>query len=461
MFRRLHAPVAMLPDAWASDVLVEIDDGGVIASVTPGVPRGEAEDAGGPLVPGMPNLHSHAFQRAMAGLAERMGSPEDSFWTWREVMYRFLARLDPDDCHAIASQLYVEMLREGYTAVAEFHYLHRDPAGRRYADPAEMSLAHVRAAREAGIAITHLASLYAHGGFGGAPLAPGQRRFATAPADVLEIVRRVRAEHRADPDVRAGVAPHSLRAVSPPLLAELLDGLAEAAPTAPVHIHAAEQVKEVEDCLAWSGRRPVEWLLDNAPVDERWCLVHCTHMTREETRRLAASGAVAGLCPTTEGNLGDGIFPFPAFFAADGHFGIGGDSHVSRSPVEELRWLEYVQRLQHRRRNLAASPARPSVGATLWRRALDGGCRALARPAGAIAPGARADLVVLDGEHPDLEGRRDDAILDTLVFSGSERLVRHVAVSGRWVIRDRRHEREHAIADRYRRAVAKLLADAG
>jgi formimidoylglutamate deiminase len=458
MIRRLHAPVAMLPDEWARDVLVEIGPDGAIASVTPNAPRGDAEDAGGPLVPGMPNLHSHAFQRAMAGLAERMGARDDSFWTWREVMYRFLSRLAPEDCHTIAAQLYVEMLRNGYTAVAEFHYLHNDPAGRPYADRAEMSLAHLRAAREAGIAITHLPSLYAHATFGAAPLKPTQIRFATQPEDVLEIVRRVRGAYRDDADVRVGVAPHSLRAVSPPLLAALLSGLDEVAPTAPVHIHAAEQTKEVDDCVAWSGRRPVEWLLENAGVDERWCLVHCTHMTAAETRELAGRRAVAGLCPTTEGNLGDGLFPLEAYLGAGGHFGIGGDSHVSQSPVEELRWMEYVQRLRHQRRNIAASEARPSVGATLWRRALEGGSRALGRAMGVISPGARADLLVLDGEHPNLAGREGDGILDALIFAGNERLVRHVAVSGNWVVRDSRHADEPAIAERYKRVVTRLLA---
>jgi formimidoylglutamate deiminase len=458
MIRRLHAPVAMLPDEWAREVLIEIRPDGSIESVTPNVPRGDAEDAGGPVIPSMPNLHSHAFQRAMAGLAERMGSPDDSFWTWREVMYRFLARLTPEDCHAIASQLYVEMLRNGYTAVAEFHYLHNDSTGRPYADPAEMSLAHVRAAREVGMAITHLPSLYAHSTFGAAPLKPAQIRFATRPEDVLEIVRRVRSEFRDDADVRVGVSPHSLRAVSPPLLAELLSGLDEVAPTAPVHIHAAEQTKEVDDCLAWSGRRPVEWLLENAGVDERWCLVHCTHMNSDETRELARRRAVAGLCPTTEGNLGDGIFPLADYLAAGGHFGIGGDSHVSQNPVEELRWLEYVQRLRHQRRNIAASAARPSVGATLWRRALEGGSRALGRTMGAIAAGARADLLVLDGDHPNLAGREGDGILDALVFAGNDRLVRHVTVSGRWVVRDGRHANEQEIAARYKQAVRRLSA---
>jgi formimidoylglutamate deiminase len=249
-----------------------------------------------------------------------------------------------------------------------------------------------------------------------------------------------------------------MRAVSPPLLTELLSGLDEVAPTAPVHIHAAEQTKEVDDCLAWSGRRPVEWLLENAGVDERWCLVHCTHMSSAETRELARRRAVAGLCPTTEGNLGDGIFPLADYLAAGGHFGIGGDSHVSQSPVEELRWLEYVQRLRHQRRNIAASDARPSVGATLWRRALEGGSRALGRTMGAIAPGARADLLVLDGDHPNLAGREGDGILDALVFAGNDRLVRHVAVSGSWVVRDGHHADEQGIAARYREVVRRLIA---
>jgi formimidoylglutamate deiminase len=404
----------------------------------------------------MPNLHSHAFQRALAGRTEWRGSAgHDSFWTWREAMYRFAARLEPDEANAIATQLYVELLKRGYTAVAEFQYVHNAPGGAPYAEPAEMSLAHLRAARDAGIAITLLPVLYAHGGFGGAPLDATQARFAGSPSSILRIAERSRAA--AHPDARVGVAAHSLRAVSPALLGELVAGVTALDASAPIHIHAAEQPKEVADCLAWSGQRPVAWLLDHAPVDARWCLVHSTHLDDPEVARLAASGAVAGLCPTTEANLGDGVFRLPEYLAAGGRFGVGSDSHVARDPAEELRLLEYTQRLAQLARNVAASAARPSVGASLWDAAARGGAQALGRDAGTLAPGRRADLVVLDGAHLDLVEREGDAILDALVFSGGLGVVRDVMVGGRWVVRDGRHAAEAQSAARYRTAVTRLL----
>jgi formimidoylglutamate deiminase len=456
MSERLFAARALLADGWASDVLLEIDAIGTLTRVTPGAVPGSAERAAGPVVPGMPNLHSHAFQRAMAGLAERRGNAgADSFWTWREAMYRFVARIGPDDAEAIAALLYVELLEAGYTSVAEFHYLHRAPGGAPYADPAEMSRAHVRAARAAGIALTLLPVLYAHGGFGGAPLAPAQARFAGTPESVLDVARRLRAD--ADADLRIGVAAHSLRAVTPDALAALVAGITALDPTAPIHVHAAEQRKEVDDCRAWSGQAPVAWLLDHAAPDPRWCLVHCTHLDDGELARLAGCGAVAGLCPTTEANLGDGIFRAPEFAAAGGRWGIGSDSHVARDPAEELRLLEYAQRLTRRERNVLASAHRDSVGGTLWDAAARGGAQALGRAAGVLAPGARADLVVIDGNHVDLAGRDGDAVLDALVFGGGRGLVRDVMVGGRWVVREGRHPAREAVAARYRARVGRLL----
>jgi formimidoylglutamate deiminase len=457
MTARLFAPQALLRDGWADDVLFEIDGAGAIVSVTPRAALGSAERTAGPVIAGMPNLHSHAFQRALAGRTEQRGAAgRDSFWTWRETMYRFVGRLGPDDAHAIATQLYIELLKRGYTAVAEFQYVHNAPDGSPYADAAEMSLAHLRAARDAGIALTLLPVLYAHGGFGGAPLDAAQMRFAGSVDGVLRIVERARSAP--DAKVRVGVAAHSLRAVSPPLLNELVTGIARLDPAAPIHVHAAEQKKEVDDCIAWSGQRPVAWLLDHAPVDARWCLVHCTHLDDPEVARLAASGAVAGLCPTTEASLGDGVFRLPEFLAAGGHFGVGSDSHVARDPAEELRLLEYAQRLTRLERNVAGSTARPSVGATLWDAAARGGAQALGLSAGTLAPGGRADLVVLDGANVDLAGRRDDAILDALVFAGGSGLVRDVMVGGRWVVREGRHGDEEKTAKRYREAAARLLA---
>jgi formimidoylglutamate deiminase len=457
MTSRLFAPHALLRHGWADDVVLEIDAAGTIVAATPQAVPGTAERAAGPVIPGMPDLHSHAFQRALAGRSEHRGeSGRDTFWTWRETMYRFVARLEPDDAHAIAAQLHVELLKSGYTAVAEFQYVHNAPAGSPYADPAEMSLAYLRAAGESGIALTLLPVLYTQGGFGGAPLGAVQARFATSPDGLLDVVQRARAA--AGENTRVGVAAHSLRAVSAPQLQALVDGITRLDPAAPIHIHAAEQRKEVDECVAWSGKRPVAWLLDHAPVDARWCLVHCTHLDDAEVPRLGASGAVAGLCPSTEANLGDGVFRLPDFLAAGGRYGIGSDSQVSRDPAEELRWLEYGQRLTRRERNIAASASRPSVGATLWDAAARGGAQALGRAAGELAPGRCADLLVLDAAHVDLAGRRGDALLDALVFSGSSGLVRDVMVGGRWVVRERRHAAEDAIAARYRKTVARLLA---
>ncbi len=436
-------------DGWRSPGFVEVDDAGNLAAL----PDRPAADAGeipiaGHAIPGMPNLHSHAFQRAMAGLAERAGPGADSFWTWRETMYRFVDRLAPDDMEAIAGQLYVEMLKAGYTSVGEFHYLHHAPDGRAYDDPGEMSGRILAAAAHAGIGITLLPVLYGAGGFGGAPAGPGQRRFVTGVDDYLALVETLRRICDGDPQCRVGIAPHSLRAVPPEDLAAVLDGVDA---DAPVHIHIAEQTREVEDCLAWCGARPVEWLLANAPVGERWCLVHATHMTQAETEALAASGAVAGLCPTTEANLGDGLFPVPGYHAAGGIWGIGSDSHVSVSPIEELRWLEYGQRLILRRRGIAAS------GGALYRAALDGGTRALGRKVGALEAGRRADIVVLDGDHPILAGRDGEDVLDSLVYSGNVTPVRDVMVGGVWIVRDGAHRDQRAIAASYGRTMDRLL----
>ncbi len=454
---RLFATEALLLDGWAQDVLIETGGDGAIDSVSPGALPGDAARARGPVIPGMANLHSHAFQRAMAGLTEVAGG-DDSFWTWRQVMYGFVAALNPQQVHAIAAQVYVEMLKQGYTAVGEFHYLHNRPDGGAYGDPAEMSRQVVEAALKAGIGITHLPVLYASNGFGGKPLVQPQSRFRSDPASVVRIVETIRTAYADTPDVGVGLAPHSLRAAPPEMLAEAVRALHELDKTAPVHIHIAEQLREVSECLEWSGCTPVDWLYDHMPVDARWCLVHATHVNTGETERMAKSGAVAGLCPTTEGNLGDGLFPLLPYMQAGGHFGIGSDSHVSVSPVEELRWLEYGQRLAHHRRAVAATPESPSVGATLWRAALAGGAQALGRPLGAIAPVLRADLLVLDGSHLMLEGRHGDVILDTLVFAGNECLVRDVMVGGNWVVRDRRHAREDDIAAAWRKAVAELPA---
>jgi len=452
----LWAETALLPDGWAARVRLEIDAAGNLAAVRAGAPPADAERLAGAVLPGMPNLHSHAFQRAMAGLAERLAPGEASFWTWREVMYRFLERLGPEEVRAIAAQLYVEMLEAGYTAVGEFHYLHHQPDGRPYADPAEMSLAVLAAARAAGIGLTHLPVLYLAGGFGGAPPEAGQRRFLHDLDGFARLLERLRSAVAGEPDLALGLAPHSLRAVPDAALGEAVAMAERIAADAPLHIHVAEQVREVRDCLAWCGRRPVAHLLEVAPVGPRWCLIHATHMDDDETTELARSGAVAGLCPTTEANLGDGLFNLAAFLDAGGRFGIGSDSHVSVSPLEELRWLEYGQRLNSLRRLVAASEAAPDCGARLWQAAQAGGAQALGRKIGRLAPGCRADLITIDSDHPLLCGRTGDLLLDTLVFSGNANLIRNVMVGGRWRVEDGRHLERERIAAAYCRTIAGL-----
>jgi formimidoylglutamate deiminase len=452
------AEEALLPEGWARDVRIDVDDRGDITRVAAGAQADGAERLAGPVLPGMANVHSHAFQRAMAGLAETRGPTEDDFWTWRELMYRFVARLEPRDAEAIATQLYIEMLKRGYTAVAEFHYVHNDAAGAPYSDRAEMLLRHLAAARSAGIAITLLPSLYSWSGFGRRSLEPEQRRFRGDIAGVLAMVEAARRAAGSDPDVRAGAAPHSLRAVDIAELNELDAALRAQDPAAPIHIHVAEQTKEVDDCIAWSGKRPVELLLETARIDARWCLVHATHMSAAETAALARSGAVAGLCPSTEANLGDGIPPLAEYRRAGGRYGIGGDSHVSRDPAEELRLLEYAQRLAHRRRNLVRGSTTGAIGTTLWREAASGGAQALGRKMGAIAAGCRADLVMLDCDAADLAERTGDAISNALVFSGGDRMVRDVMVAGTWRVRGGRHALEARAAADYRHAIRRLIA---
>jgi len=441
--KKYFARDALLPSGWARDVLIAVDSGEIVAVDADSAPDG-AERLHGPVLPGMANLHSHAFQRAMAGLTDVRAASHDDFWSWRELMYLFMERLTPDHAQAIAEQLYIEMLKHGYTAVAEFHYVHH---------PAEMLTRHLDAARATGIAITLLPSLYRWSGFGAQPLKDRQKRFASDTKMVLEILAGL--SRHVSADVRTGVAPHSLRAVDPQSLKDLVSLIDE---RTPIHIHAAEQTREVEECTLALGKRPVEWLLENCPVDGRWCVVHATHITAGEVIGLAASGAVVGLCPSTEANLGDGIFPLLAYRGASGRYGIGGDSHVSRDPAEELRLLEYVQRLVGRRRNLNISSISPAVGTTLWLEAAAGGAQALGREMGALATDKRADLVVLDADHADLAGKSGDAIANALVFSGSTGLVRDVMVAGRWVVRERHHSLEEKTAQRYAKTLAQLVA---
>lgn len=446
----LFARHALLPGGWAADVLLEWDAAGDLLAVTPGAAAAGAECADY-VLPGMVNLHSHAFQRALGGLTEKAGAGPDSFWTWRELMYRFARNITPEHIEAIAAQLFSECLRHGYTALCEFHYVQRAPDGAMYARPAETAERVIAAARASGIGITMLPVLYSWSGFGEAALKPEQARFKTGAGDVLRMVEAL-APLR-DGQTEVGAAPHSLRAASAGQIRELLDGLPAGRP---LHIHIAEQQAEVQQSLAYSGRRPVQYLMEQVELGPRWCLVHATHLDDGETAALARSGAVAGLCPSTEANLGDGLFPLPEFIGAGGAFGIGSDSHISQGAVEELRWLEYGQRLRLQRRNVAASADQRNVGDFLWQGALQGGARAAGREVGALAACKRADLIVLDSEHPNLYGRAVDEVLGSLVFCGNDNLVRDVLAGGRWVVRGQRHVAQDAIAARYKRTLAEL-----
>jgi len=443
---------ALLPSGWARNVHVDVADG-TITAVTPNAPRDDVHRIAGIAIPGLPNLHCHAFQRGMAGLAERRGPAHDSFWTWREVMYRFLRMLSPDDVEAIAAFAYMQMLETGFTAVGEFHYLHHDIDGRPYADLGEMAARIAAGAAEAGIGLTLLPSLYSHGGFGGAPPPEGQGRFLNDADRFAVLLARSREIVKALPDARVGIAPHSLRAVTPEALARVV----AANPEGPVHIHAAEQTKEVEDCVAALGQPPVAWLLENMKLDPRWCLIHATHMTGDETRALAASGAVAGVCPLTEASLGDGIFDGASFVEYGGRFGVGTDSNIQIEAAAELRQLEYAQRLRDRKRNVLAGHEGESTGRRLYASAVAGGAQALGRNIGAIESGKRADIVVLDAEHHDLAGGQR-TWLDAYVFVAGRALIKTVMVGGETVVQDGHHRRRDVIVARYRTAVARLTA---
>ncbi len=380
----------------------------------------------------------------MAGMAERQTDPADSFWTWRETMYAMAARFAPDLLHAVASQLYVEMLEAGYTSVCEFHYLHHAPDGQPYAPATAMSDALLRAAHDTGIRITLLPVLYMAGGFDGRPLSERQRRFGHDIDAYLRLFDALRT-HEGD-TVRVGCALHSLRAVPPQAMREVLHALPM---DARIHVHIAEQMAEVEECITLRGARPVQWLLDNATVDARWTLVHATHLDDAEVQGIARSGATVAICTTTEGNLGDGLFPLRAYLDAGGRWGVGSDSHISVSPVEELRWLEYGQRLVTRRRNIASSMRSPSVGTTLF-----AGVQASA--ADSTGFDAR-DRIVLDADAPVLAGASEGDLIDRWIFSGNANVVRDVEVAGVRVVEDGRHRDREAIAARYREAMKVLL----
>ncbi|PDT12428.1 MULTISPECIES: formimidoylglutamate deiminase [unclassified Rhizobium] len=444
----VHAGTALTPQGWQKDVRLTLE-GGRIARVEAGVAAAPGDERHALIVPAMGNLHSHAFQRAMAGLAEVRGPANDSFWSWRTVMYKFALAMTPEHVEAVAAKLYAEMLEAGFSRVGEFHYLHHDRDGAAYANIAELAERIGAASQETGIGLTLLPVFYAHSGFGGAQPIDGQRRFINSLESFERLMEGCRGVTGRLDGAELGLAPHSLRAATPEELAMLVPMAGDG----PIHIHVAEQVKEVEDCVAWSGARPVQWLLDHMPVDERWCLIHATHMTEDETRRMAKSGAIAGLCPITEANLGDGAFAAPLFLEEGGRYGIGSDSNVRISLPEELRQLEYSQRLALRARNVIAAPG-GSTALALFSQALAGGGAALKAPAG-LAEGHHADLVSLDTSAvPYLSG---DQILDHWLFAGGVS-VDCVWARGRKQVEGGRHFKRDAIDRRFLAAMGELLA---
>lgn len=449
--QQIWAETALTAEGWQNHVLVSVDGTGTITSVKPD--SGPAGHRTGILLPAPVNLHSHAFQRAMAGLTEARGpDPSDSFWTWRQLMYRFLDQLTPDHVEAITAFVQMEMLEAGYAAVAEFHYLHHQPDGTPYDNVAELSARVCAAAAQTGIGLTLLPVLYEHGGCDGRALGAGQKRFGNTPDKYATLQQAAAKAATALPeDTIVGVAPHSLRAVS-------RDGLNFAdrlAANTPIHMHLAEQVAEVEEVEAAWGKRPVDWLLSNHKVDERWCLIHCTQMTPDETTKLAATGAVAGLCPITESSLGDGIFDGVRYAAANGRFGIGSDSNIRISLAEELRTLEYSQRLRDKGRALLAT-ADKSTGRVLFDGACAGGSQAAARKCGTIEPGRLADLVSLDAGNPDLAGRSGDTVLDSFIFAGGDNLVSDVWAAGRHCVHEGNHLARGRIIQRYIDTIGSL-----
>ena len=465
---RYHMTSAFLSQGWARDAVVTVSDDGLITALEAADPAGRrngAELIDGIVIPGMANAHSHAFQRAMAGNTEYRLSARDSFWTWRAAMYALANRIEPGDLQTLATQLFIEMLKSGYTSVAEFHYLHRQTSGAAYSGSNALWEAIGNAASAAGIALTFLPTLYQTGDFGGRPLKPEQVRFASdtdaflrAVEDRIDAERRGSSPQREMRMQRTGAAFHSLRAVPLDNLRRAARQLRELDASLPLHIHVAEQLLEVQACVRETGRRPIELLLDTGLLDRHWCLVHATHATAEELRGVAAAAATVCVSISTEANLGDGFFDTARFLKASGHLCVGSDSQSTVSPAEELRWLEYQQRLRKKRRAVLAGSAEPHVGTRLWRDAAQHGAHAIGQPAGAIAVGRRADWVVLDAGHPSMVGAMADTALDHLLFAGGDAAIRDVMVAGRWALKDGRHPLEDELRPRFAALMQRLAA---
>ncbi|WP_286263470.1 formimidoylglutamate deiminase [Thalassotalea atypica] len=448
---KLHAKNILLAQGWAQDQLVTIAQGKIVNIEPIGSQTSDVTKA--LVIPGMVNCHSHAFQRAFAGFSEQGSEQGDSFWTWRAIMYKFLAQLSAQDAQVIATQLYIEMLKMGYTRVAEFHYLHHDIDGQTYPELSTMAKAIFDASKNSGIGLTMLPVLYRHSGFGEQAPNEGQARFINDVVQFNQLVSECVELTDTYENTNVGIAPHSLRAVDKASLEKAVSHVRALDEHAPIHIHIAEQQKEVDDCLAHYQKRPVQWLLDNIELDQHWCLIHATHIDESERQGIIKQGAIAGICPTTEANLGDGIFPSTEFIAEGGTWAIGSDSHISVNPVEELRWLEYAQRLIKQQRAILATPKQPSVGRHLWQHAAKGGGQSCGLQLGEIAIGQQADLLVLDSELLSCYANSDQHLLDSLVFASQQPAIDDVMVNGQWVI----ERKQHKLAEQSQAQFAQLL----
>ena len=455
---KLYADNILLANGWATKQTITIEQG-IITAIESGRVEG-AEIAQGAVIPGMVNCHSHAFQRAFAGFSEQGSEGQDSFWTWRKIMYQFLAQLTEVDAKNIAKQLYIEMLKMGYTRVAEFHYLHHDIDGSTYNDDsaslATMAQAIFEAAQESGIGLTLLPVLYQHSGFGEQTPTDGQKRFINSTKQFNQLVSDCFTLSKGFSNTNVGIAPHSLRAVDKTSLSSAVAHVRNLDNQAPIHIHISEQQKEVDDCLAHYGVRPVQWLLDNVELDKHWCLIHATHLDEQERKGIVASRAIAGICPTTEANLGDGIFPTTEFLAENGTIAIGSDSHISVNPIEELRWLEYAQRLIRQQRAILATPEQASVGQNLWQQAAIGGAQSTNSNTGSLAIGKQADLLVLDEDKTKLFANENQHLLDSVIFASQQNPVKDVMVNGHWVIKAQQHAEQELSSNNFAELLIKL-----
>jgi len=452
---KLYAERVLLADGWAKNKTLVIEQG-VIQAIENG--QSVNAEAVGTVIPGMVNCHSHAFQRAFAGFSEQGSEGQDSFWTWRNVMYKFLQQLTAENAQVIATQLYIEMLKMGYTRVAEFHYLHHDANGENYKPLSTMAKAIINAADSSGIGLTLLPVLYRFSGFGEQPANDGQKRFINDTEQFNQLVSECFSLCEQHQNINVGIAPHSLRAVDLSSLKSAVNHVRLLDAKAPIHIHIAEQQQEVNDCLTHYGKRPVQWLLDNMALDQQWCLIHATHIDEQERKGIIAAKAIAGICPTTEANLGDGIFPTTEFLAEHGTFAIGSDSHISVNPVEELRWLEYAQRLIKQQRAILANEQQLSVGQNLWQRAAIGGAQSTNSNTGELAVGKQADLLVLDETKLSLFAHDEKHVFDSVIFASQTNLVEDVMVNGQWVIKAGIHPQEDLIQSAFAEMLAKLSA---